>query len=280
MGILEDEVLDTDKDSQKFETLGKAYGTRGQGYMMLVHENPEYLSLAIDDFDKALQHFTTENDKERQYMYKSFAYSEGKKFKEALVQLFLSCDLSLETTSFEDFLSELQSQETGKVIFKYYSYIKIMALAKRENENDLAESMYQALNSTGINPESIEKRYTFPHPLQFIYWYMAIFAEASGKQSLSKRYLNRGIGILEDLSIKQITLKVIQLGIMAEKVRGSSNPNELKQAKVQLLNLYKEVCNQQNNSIVNYLNFLHEKTEQSLTDEDLQKLISMTICIN
>src|SRR5690625_584564 len=73
MNLLEDDATVAAGKRQKYVTLGKAYGTRGQGYTMLIHQNEGYLKKAIADFDKALAHFYLERDKERQYIYKTQA---------------------------------------------------------------------------------------------------------------------------------------------------------------------------------------------------------------
>src|SRR5690625_881962 len=48
--LLDEDNSDVENNAQKFETLGKAYGTRGQGYTMLIHEDYANLEKAIFDF--------------------------------------------------------------------------------------------------------------------------------------------------------------------------------------------------------------------------------------
>ncbi|WP_046180957.1 hypothetical protein [Domibacillus tundrae] len=260
----------------KYEILGKAYGTRGQGHTMLISSDHSNLPLAIKDFDHALQHFGTDRDRERQYIYKSLAYCEGNQFEEALYQLFLSSNISHNKMSLEEFLETLKAQDTSKVIFKYYCYIKIMATAEKEKSQILADQMYKAMNSTGITCEWIEKKYSYHHPLQYIYWFMGTYLHKRGKKNLAKRYIDQAIKILEDLPMTQLTLKVMQLGILAEKAL-ITKPEK---TKVQLINLYEKIMREQNGAMASYLQILHGKTAETLTNEDLQLLVKLTKCIN
>ncbi|WP_433745185.1 hypothetical protein [Falsibacillus pallidus] len=214
------EVLDQDlgmrqETSLMFEELGKAYGSRGQAYTMLIHQNQDLLQKAIADFDQALKHFSFKKDKDRQYMYKSLAYCEGYQFKNSLDYLFKSCNL--EGESYRELIRHIKGKELVQTIFKIHGYFKIMATAKAAGEHQLADEMYDVLIIEGMDFYSLSKKWKDPHPIQFIYWNMANYLFLKGKYKQSMKYLDKAIEIC-DVPLKQVTIKMIQLGLLAHKI--------------------------------------------------------------
>jgi hypothetical protein len=262
-------------EDTKYEYLGKYYGTRGQGYTMLIHTDPDYLPLAISDFNNAYSHFIHDKDKQRQHIYRAMAYCEAMKLDDALYFLFLSCELSYKTHCFQELLENLREQETRKVIFKYASYFRIMAYAKESGQNELADEMYQALHLAHITVDSLWKNYRFSHPMQYIFWFMGSYTARRGKQANGIKHLNEGIAICDELSFKHITLKLIQLGMLAEKALIKMD------FKKDVIELYHQIENHcEVPSILKYIEPFKGVTANSITDEQLYKMVQVMRCIN
>lgn len=198
-----------------FEALGKAYGSRGQGYTMLIHQNQDFLQQAIADFKQALKHFSYEKDKDRQYVYKSLAYCEGNQFKNSLEYLYKSCHL--EGESYRELIRHIKRKELTQTIFKIHGYFKIMATAKEAGEHQLADDMYDGLIKEEMDVYSLSRKWNDPHPIQFICWNMAKYLFLKGKYKQGMKYLDKAIEIC-DVPMNQVTIKMIQLGMLAHKI--------------------------------------------------------------
>lgn len=279
--IVDEESPRALEQSQMFEILGKAYGTRGQGYSMLIHKNSAILEKAIYDFDHALNHFTLNVDKERQYLYKSQAYCEGGQFDQATDFLYFACELTPKTNEFRDLLVTLKGEEVHRTIFKYHSYYKIMAAAKWSGAHVLADQMYESLLHENITVETLQASYNFSHPLQFIFWNMASYLYCKGKDKLANKFIDTAIDICDSHS-SGVTMKVIQLGIYAEKLlmtnkKGNKQESKkIKQEMIQRFNALQEVPNAK--IIFEYLQGIQIK---DLADEQkIIQLIKLTRCIN
>ncbi|PFF07163.1 hypothetical protein CN315_14735 [Bacillus cereus] len=279
--IVDEESSGGAEELQMFEMLGKAYGTRGQGYSMLIQEAPVNLENAIYDFDHALNHFTLDVDRERQYLYKSLAYCEGAQFDKAIDFLYQACELKTETDEFGSLLTTLKEDEVHRVIFKYHSYFKIMAAAKWNGVDALADRMYESLIKENITVETLQASYRFSHPLQFVFWNMATYLYCKGKDKLAVKYINTAISIC-DSHYSGGTMKVIQLGMYAEKLlmehrKGNKQQSErIKQEMDQRFDALKEVPNAE---II--FEYLQEIQIEDLADEQkIIQLIKLTKCIN
>ncbi|WP_066255635.1 hypothetical protein [Neobacillus drentensis] len=279
--IVDEESPSALEASQMFEMLGKAYGTRGQGYSMLIHEDPANLEKAIYDFDHALNHFTLDIDKERQFLYKSQAYCEGDKFHQAIHFLYQACKLTPETDGFRCLLATLKEDEVYKVIFKYHSYFKIMAAAKWNGADALADQMYESLIKENITVEALQASYRFTHPLQFIFWNMATYLYCKGKDKQAVKYINTAIEIC-DSHLSGVTMKVIQLGMYAEKLlmahkKGNKlQAEQIKQELGQRIDALKKVPNAE--IIFDYL--LGIQIVDLADEQKIIQLIKLTRCIN
>ncbi|SOC19505.1 hypothetical protein SAMN05880501_1119 [Ureibacillus xyleni] len=274
--LLEDESLSGNK--AKYEELGKAYGTRGQAYAALIHENQDYLRLAINDFDHAIEHFTVLNDKERQHLYKALAYCEGNKFPEALQQLFQSCQVPFNSNNFIELLDHLKSHKLKDVIYKFACYFKIMSYAKVNGQDTIADSMFQALNQVNLTVEFIRKNYSGSHPTQFILWYMASFSIARDKRKLALQYIDEAIGICDAMPMTAVTFKILQLGMLAEK---SSLFEDAQQIKKELFQLYQDLKNEVTVSAnLEYISFLEGLNEVTIAEQELKKLVLVSKGLN
>ncbi|WP_240421196.1 hypothetical protein [Paenibacillus periandrae] len=278
-----DETSDYQNSSspQMFEMLGKAYGTRGQGYTMLIHEDQGYLDKAIRDFDNALRHFSFDLDKERQYIYKSLAYCEGRQYELAVDYLYKAFQRDKPFEGFRHLVRNLKEQDVPKVVFKYHCYIQIMAYSKEHGLDKLADQMYEALTDEHLSLESIMKKFTHPHPMQFIFLNMASYLELSGKTKQALKYLDVAIDICES-SLSSFTNKIVQLGMYSTKILllNTNGKQELaEKVMFELRECYQEVKNGPNEkAVTEYLNDI--QWNQPLEEKDLRRLVALTRCIN
>jgi hypothetical protein len=279
--IVDDESPRNKEGTQMFEMLGKAYGTRGQGYSMLIHVDPANLDKAIYDFDHALNHFTLDVDKERQYLYKSQAYCEGADFDQAIDFLYLACEQTTERDGFCGLLRTLKEDEVYRVIFKYHMYFKIMAQAKCNGENVLADQMYESLIKENITIETLKTKYRFSHPLQFIFWNLAKYLYCKGKEKLALKSINTAIDSC-DSHFSGVTMKVIQLGMYAEKMlmaRRNGKKQHVEQINQEMEQRLAALKKAPNAEII--FEYLQGIQIEDLTDEKkLLQLIKLTGCIN
>ena len=105
-----------------------------------------------------------------------------------------------------------------------------MAYAKAAGADEIAEAMYEALLQENVTVEAIATNYEDIHPLQFIMWNMARFLKDRGKQRASLRYFDQAIALCH-VELKQITIKVIQLGIYADKALLLENQGKKQEAE-------------------------------------------------
>src|SRR5690625_3287678 len=140
----------------RFEALGKAYGTRGQGYAMLIHQDKANLERAINDFDEALTHFELKRDQERQHLYKIQAYAEAEMIDDAIQSLYDALFIKRGDEPFYDICSSLQKQRITPHIYKYHAYFKILATAVNINDIELADKMYDAFIKSGLQIEQLQ----------------------------------------------------------------------------------------------------------------------------
>lgn len=281
MDVLDDGNITKTKGVQKYVTLGKAYGTRGQGYTMLIHGDINYLEKAVNDFDHALQHFYLERDKERQYIYKSQAFTEAGQFEEAVASLYQACGANIEEDSFEQLLNRLKNGNVNLEIFKYHSYFKIMASAAQYRHH-LADTMYEALIKTGVNVEQLKSQYRYLHPMQFIFWNFATYLFTKNKHRPAHKYLDEAIDLC-NVPYSEQTIRVIQLGMYAEKLlalkekKQRQQENHVKQMLQESLKRLEEEAS--NASLVfDYLEGINQGSFDH--EEKLRRLTVLTRCIN
>lgn len=275
-----DEDIELGSDLQKYEVLGKAYGTRGQGYMMLIQEDESNFQKAIDDFSRALEHFQLNRDKERQYLYTSQAYAEAGKLDEAITWLYEATFIEREDDKFKLLLQTLKNLEIGQIIYRYHTYFKILESAVRHDQLSLADELYDALARENIHVDQLRAQYEMVHPMQFILWNYATYLFAKGRDRQAHSYLDEAIERCEN---KGLTIQVIQLGMFAEKIlmdeftgnnkRAERTKNALRESVQKITDDKKDTT-----SVMAYLNNI---TDDDINDkEKLRTLITLTRCIN
>lgn len=278
------EVLDDDigmgTESQKYETLGKAYGTRGQGYMMLIHKDEENFTKAIDDFSNALQHFYLNSDKERQYLYKSQAYAEVGKLNEAISSLYKAMFIEQKDDNFQEFLQTLKEKSIAQNIYIYFTYFKIMESAVRYDQLPLADVMNNALARENIHVRQLSRQYKLVHPMEFILWNYATYLFAKGNRRQAHEYIDEAIERSEN---KGLTIRVIQLGMYAEKIvmdELMGNKDRAERTRDSLRDSIQLIKNDKKDTI-DIMTYLNNITAEDLNSEaKLRELITVTRCIN
>lgn len=278
------EVLDDDigigTESQKYESLGKAYGTRGQGYMMLIHEDKENFTKAIDDFSHALQHFHLNSDKERQFLYLSQAHAEVGKLDEAITWLYEAMFIERKADDFQEFLQTLKEKNIAQNIYLYFTYFKIMESAVRNDDLDLAKMMNQALARENIHVRQLSRQFKLVHPMEFILWNYATYLFATGNRRQAHEYIDEAIERSEN---KGLTIRVIQLGMYAEKILMDESMGNKDRAELTRESLRKsiEIIKDDKKDTTDIIAYLNDISGDDLNDETkLQKLITVTRCIN
>ena len=122
-------------------TLGKVIGSRTAVKIYLSHSKPNYLSAARKDSDAAIEHFTKESDKARQYQLRSMLETRGENFKESLKWLGKAFG-AVENASPEEVLKHVMTFKGFKA-FGLLHYANLMSAAMSAG-NSLAKKMYNA----------------------------------------------------------------------------------------------------------------------------------------
>ena len=219
--------------------LAKAYGTRLQAWSMRIPEDKDYIEKARADYEHALQHFNNDNDKERQHLYLCQAECECSNIEAAFLLMLKAENLDhLGIRGAEEFLRKLALQGKNKAIYKYLAYYRIMSYAKRCGNKELADYMYKLLLNNGVVIESFKSEYKGVHPLELIYWYAGDYFADSDIKKACKYY---------DLAIEmccrgseEVTLRVIQLGVLTCKALTYLNQNKQREAQAVVEKLGRE----------------------------------------
>lgn len=278
------EVLDDNigigTESQKYESLGKAYGTRGQGYMMLIHKDEKNFQKAIDDFRNALKHFHLNSDKERQYLYKSQAYAEVGKLDEAITWLYEAMFIERKDDQFQEFLQTLKEKSIAQNIYIYFTYFKIMESAVRYDQLTLANLMNDALARENIHIRQLSRQFKLVHPMEFILWNYATYLFAKGQGRQAHDFIDEAIERSEN---KGLTIRVIQLGMYAEKIlmdESMGNNNRAELTRNSLRNSI-QIIKDDKKDTTDTMAYLNNISDEDLNNEvKLRELITVTRCIN
>lgn len=280
MEILEEDI-EIGSDSQQYEALGKAYGTRGQAYMMLIHKDESNFIKAIDDFTNALSHFHLNRDQERQHLYLSQAYAEVGKLEEAINSLYeASLIEKKEDDQFKGLLQAWKELELGQIIFRYYTYFKIIESAVQHERYTVADAMYDALARENIHVDQLRAQFDAVHPMQFILWNYATYLFAKGRDRQAHTYIDEAIERSEN---KGLTIRIIQLGMYAEKILMDMEKNQAQRANQtkKLLQNSLQIIKEDEQDTSKIFAYLNDFKAEDVNDEaKLSQLIRVTRCIN
>ena len=208
-------VLPGDK-SIKSDELAKSYGTRLQMWPLLWSLSPQkkYIEKAEKDYQQALDNFSLEQDKERQYLYLSIMKTICGDFKGALTLVLQSEGVQYTSEGcLDQFLQALKSKPFQSVEYKYLAYFRIMAYAKAVGDS-LGDFLHEKLNKNSIPIMAFQAQHD-DYPVNMIYWF---YAQYQSKQSVKEavRYYDKALQM--KLNSEDFTMSFITLGILAAKI--------------------------------------------------------------
>ncbi|GKU24343.1 hypothetical protein CFOLD11_11690 [Clostridium folliculivorans] len=264
--------------------LAKAYGTRLQAWAMTMHKEKDDLEKARVDYENALKQFANENDKVRQHLYLSQAECEAGNIENALKLILKTENMNyMEEDSVEKFIDKINGQRLYDVIYKYLAYVRIMSYAKRLKEDSIASYMYKAMTKNNVNLETFKASFSGIHPLEMIYWHMGDYFAYSEEIKKANRYYDMAIELCEQ-SQRDITIKVIQLGVLSSKVLAylhKKRINEAKDVVDRLINEYSTlIAGGIPSTVLDYVGILKNVSKENINTEALEEFTVKARAIN
>lgn len=274
--MIDDENL---QSIDKFNQLGKLYGTRGQAYTKLISKDQSALDKALKDFDKAIYHFEKEKDVERQYVYSANAFIQVNQVRDALTYL-LKCE-GIERLS-QEALKECcdrWAEDYKGNIFKVNVYVKLISIS--DDELYGGEVLLTTLNKSRLNLSQLYKelKKDILYPLPLIFWNLAKYYRKKNNPKLVKQYIEQALKPLSEISESAHILKVLAAAIkgwdylyyVEENKPFLDKEKEFQQYIVALKN---QLVNNKHLSLIEALN-LHCLCSNSVQKEDIQHLIEI-----
>jgi len=211
------------------EELAKAYGTRLQMWPLLwdLNNDEEYVLKAQHDYENALENFSKDIDKARQYLYMAQMQVICGKFNDALMLLGKTENVDFrENDALDKFLEILQGRRFSDVKYQYLMYFKIMfyaRIAKDESSNKLADKMDKAFKSHQ-HKEIFPNGDTYDnniYPQNMICWFYAEYLKAAAKNGAvkeSNKYYDKALLASKRVKDVDLTIQFINMGILASKI--------------------------------------------------------------
>lgn len=194
-------------ENLKSTTLGKVLGSRVTARCYYSLERPDELALARLDSDAALEQFSNEYDKKRQYTTRTMVeYMDGN-FEEALEWLCRACDI--EEYSPEELLEALK-RDKNRSVFSIYYYTGLMAAALLKGHK-IGEEMFDSWNK--ITPEEIipDSR---EYPVNIILWKIGT-CKAFKQSGAAAEYYHEAVSVTNN-QINNLPNYVARLAMKAE----------------------------------------------------------------
>ncbi|MFD2215301.1 hypothetical protein [Metabacillus endolithicus] len=208
--MIDDENL---QSIDKFNQLGKLYGTRGQAYTKLINKNPSLLDKALKDFEYAIDHFEKEKDIERQYVYSANAFIQVNQVRDALTYL-LKCEgiSQLSQEALEECCDRWAEDYKGN-IFKISTYVKIISMS--DDELYGGEFLLKTLNKSKLDLAQLYKdlKKDILYPLPLIFWNLAKYYRKVNNTKLVKENIVKALQLLNGISETAYILKVLATAI-------------------------------------------------------------------
>lgn len=203
-------------DSLRSDNWGKAIGTRLQAKIMLIRKDTGLIDSARSDSDGAILHFANEQDKKRQYQYRSQLECEAGEFAasfEWLAKTFVKTD----NPTIEEVLQGILFSNKVDKVFGCMHYARLMAEAALSNtHSELGDKMFEAWDKLNVEA-ALELRKPIPeHPYEVILWKVATVLVKRGKIQEAAKLYERAYQICQVFP-QRATLHAIGLGILAEK---------------------------------------------------------------
>lgn len=279
MNILE--MVD-DKNLQsidKFNQLGKLYGTRGQAYTKLISKDETAFDKAIRDFDSAVSHFEKEKDIERQYVYSANAFIQVNKVKEALCHL-VKCE-NIEVLSQEALLKccDRWAEDYKGNIFKISTYIKLISTSQdKVYSGDL---LLTTLNKSNLNLSQLYKelKKDLIYPLPLIFWNLAKYYRKKNNSKLVKENIEKALHPLSEISDSAHILKVLATAIKGWNYLYYADGNKVyiekeNEFRQQVSVLIRQFENNKQLNLIEVLD-LYSLSKNPIQNEDIRHLIEI-----
>lgn len=247
--MIDDNNLNT---INKFEQLGKLYGSRGQVFTRLIEYDKTNLHKAEEDFNSALQHFSKKRDRDRQYVYLANLYSEVGETEKALSYL-LQCE-EFNVVSEENITKCCSKWATNYLlhIFKFNILMKI--IANTEDKKYSQQNLLKIINRSSYDiPQMIkELQDKTIYPLPIILYHNAKINYDLHNKRKAKNYIQQAITMLNSRLESNTLLKTIELALCSWKdifIQGQSL-SPVTQNK--LNNFYNMLVTSDNNKLIDY----------------------------
>ncbi len=270
----------------KLDTLGKSLGTRLQAYSRLIPEDKNYYELAVNDSNKAMEQFTSDNDLSRQCLYRGDIECRMGKYDEALV--YLARSVKQNEVNYSEILKEIAKIQAFSKHFSVLAYFQIMVCAM-ENENlELADKLYNAfcqnsnlykeyLKDDGkiINEYNGEKiileENLIAHPFELIYWNLGKYMKSKDNNN-AKYYFDKAISICDKM--QDSTLNVIAIAIECDRllIQNKCNPSMVCKRFETVYNRNDYLINKALNKIKNDVDDLSKSSDREKVKQICNKI--------
>lgn len=233
----------TDDESVKSNSLGKGLGTRLQSYTFMLRgienqvEKERIYSLAVKDWEEAVECFSSKDDISRQYIYRSNIETEMGNYEEALLYLYWALVDNKKATKDDapKFISVLLNAMLSEKQFNIYTLnqlVKIMGEASNSNF-ELAKKIFEvidksemtksiilgkkianlSINSKELFDETKKMKIVTQHPYELIYTYYGIYLANANNKQLAEKFFKNAINVIEN--IDSVTFEIYKISVYA-----------------------------------------------------------------
>lgn len=223
----------------KSELLGRANGIALEAYINLLHTNPELYSEALAASDAALAEFSENEDRTRQWLYRSQLMVEMEKIDEALEALMRAHGLDLHTSNvFRTYMDISYANRHLPNVFSLLHFSNVLRLAL-ENAHPCAAEMMKAMMSYAPFAEDINGEEIQGHPWNLILWNVSRCYRATGQESRAEMLYKHAIKLTRMMP-DNITMCSFAPSMSAENLLYymRNHPASVKQAESE----YRKIC--------------------------------------
>lgn len=199
--------LIANEENTYYDEFAKALGTRVQIKMYLLRKNPELYASAAEDSDQAINAFTAEDDKRRQYSYRVQLETEHRDWDEALRYLRLSLGLPYDAD-----VKMIWRAAVKEGSFAVSAYVRLMAEAPDMWTH--AGEMYKAVTNSEYLSD-LNSHVSHYHPMEIVLWKLGMYYAQHGQIKAALRYYDAASEICK--SDTDMTLNIIGAGTEFER---------------------------------------------------------------
>lgn len=201
------ELCYENRTSIKYNELAKALGNLVQIYTFLLREKKEYYEKAKQASEEAIEEFTSQEDKRRQYLYRCALETEASHFDEALDYLYQSVGIAKDQ-KIENLVKKLEESSC----YTWAQYFRLMAEGKLVGWKK-SEEMAESLSRSPLLP-NLKKHFEKRHPYEIIAWKWATYLMETGKENAAIEKYDLALSFCFE---EDSTLNMIGLAIELEK---------------------------------------------------------------